>query len=81
MARRHQPLGRQKLPFGHLVATAVVARSEPVEDLEPDIWGDYRPGIGRYGWVLEDVRPLPDPIAVRGSQGIFFAEIPTCDLP
>ncbi len=34
--------------------------------------GDFYPG--RFGWVLTDVRPLPEPILYRGEQGLF--EIP-----
>jgi hypothetical protein len=31
--------------------------------------GDFSPG--RYGFVLEDVRPLPEPIPARGFQGLW----------
>ncbi len=34
--------------------------------------GDFYPG--RWGWVLEDVRTLPDPIPFRGERGLF--EVP-----
>lgn len=31
--------------------------------------GDY--SLGRYGWVLENVRPLIEPIPMRGFQGLW----------
>lgn len=31
--------------------------------------GDF--SIGRFGWVLQDIRPLPIPIPFRGAQGLF----------
>ena len=34
--------------------------------------GDFSPG--RFGWVLEDIRALPEPIPYRGAQGLFNAE-------
>jgi hypothetical protein len=62
------------LPFGAIVATAVVEASFPVERLKPDPFGDFSPG--RHGWMLTDLRPLAEPIPWKGAQGIFFAEIP-----
>jgi activating signal cointegrator 1 len=32
-------------------------------------FGDYSPG--RYGWILDKVRPLPEPIAARGMPGLW----------
>jgi hypothetical protein len=32
-------------------------------------FGDFRPG--RWGWVLEDVRALSEPVPCRGQQGIW----------
>lgn len=31
--------------------------------------GDFSPG--RFGWVLENVRPLAKPVPYRGAQGLF----------
>lgn len=31
--------------------------------------GDFSPG--RFGWVLENIRPLAEPIPYRGAQGLF----------
>jgi hypothetical protein len=61
-------------PLGHIVATAVVEASIPTAKLEGDIFGNYAPD--RYGWMLCDVRPLTKPIPWKGSQGIFFADLP-----
>lgn len=57
------------LPWGCIVATAIVEASIPTERLTPDIFGDYSPG--RFGWMLTDVEALPSPIPWKGSQGIF----------
>lgn len=32
-------------------------------------FGDYTPG--RFGWLLEDVRALPEPIPCRGALGLW----------
>lgn len=61
------------LPFGAIVATAVVEACVPVERLKADPFGDYTPG--RYGWILTDVRKLEKPIPYRGAQGLFTATI------
>lgn len=57
------------LPFGMLVATAVVEACFPVERLVPDVFGDYSPG--RFGWVLSGVEKLVEPVPIKGRQGIF----------
>ena len=61
------------LPFGALVATALVVSSHPVKDLTKDIYGDY--SSGRFGWKLADIEPFPEPIPFKGAQGIFFADL------
>jgi hypothetical protein len=63
------------LPFGAIVATAVVEACVPVERLKADAFGDYTPG--RYGWILTDVRKLETPIPWKGAQGLFAATIET----
>jgi hypothetical protein len=34
--------------------------------------GDF--GLGRFGWVLKNIKPLPHPVPWKGSQGFF--EVP-----
>lgn len=42
---------------------------------EPELsFGDYTPG--RFAWILEDVRQLPEPIPVKGHQGLWKWEPP-----
>lgn len=42
---------------------------------EPEIsFGDYTPG--RFAWILEDVRPLPEPIPAKGHQSLWSWEPP-----
>ncbi len=45
-----------------LIATGAVG---PIEKL----YGDYRPG--RFGWLLENVRVLSEPVACTGRQRFF----------
>jgi hypothetical protein len=69
-----------RLPFGFLLATAVVAGSERMtnesceamynENPVEHAFGWWVPG--HYAWHLEDVRRLPAPVPFKGKQGIFF---------
>lgn len=57
-------------PMGAVISIARLVDIVPVEDLRiselEQFWGDYSPG--RYGWILEDVRPLPEPLKANGKQ-------------
>lgn len=54
---------------------AVIVGGEIPMPGEPEIsFGDYTPG--RYAWILEDVRQLPEPIPARGQQGLWNWEPP-----
>jgi hypothetical protein len=72
-------LGRlpSRLPLGAFVAVARLVDIRPTEELYPHIsaierlYGNYEPG--RFGWMLEDIRPLPDPVGFKGHQGLFNA--------
>lgn len=65
-------------PRGCIVAVATLVSVRPSEHLIEEIseteemLGNYGPG--RYGWMLEDVRKLDDPVPWRGMQGLF--EVP-----
>lgn len=66
----------EELPLGAIVATAVLVRVVPVQALLDGglnelerAYGDY--GAGRFGWILEDVIALRNPIPFKGSQGFF----------
>ena len=74
-------------PFGKVVATAKLKACFPIIELCGSKWavyptgkrikiegnelefGDYTPG--RYAWILEDVQPLPVPVAAKGMQGLW----------
>lgn len=66
-----------RLPFGAVVATAILVDVVPTLELMATqrvgpierIYGDYRDG--RYGWILENIVALPEPIPFRGAQGFF----------
>jgi hypothetical protein len=63
-----------KVPAESLQPTGIVATallSEIVMDRDKP-WTEHRRWyFGPYGWVLEDVRPLPEPIPCRGAQGLW----------
>jgi hypothetical protein len=56
----------------HYSAICGVARVVDIRPTSRSKWF-WRPGDGRvnYGWVLEDVTPLPEPIACKGTLGLW----------
>lgn len=64
-----------KLPFGAIVATCRLADCVPVERIRMNLserelgLGGY--DAGRFAWLLEDVKALPQPIPFKGRQGFF----------
>lgn len=60
-AQEEQPTG--------IVATAVL--SAVVTDKDKPWTEHHRWYFGSYGWVLDDVRVLPEPIPCRGMQGLW----------
>jgi hypothetical protein len=76
-----------EIPFGAIVATCELVDCRPtgsftVEEL--DIlharpghligWRERQMGdfsLGRFGWVLKDIRALDDPLPFKGAQGFF----------
>lgn len=77
-ARTEVTLGRlpNKLALGAIVAVVNLIESRlmtqdwisSVPAIER-LYGDWSPG--RFGWILGDVRALPEPIGYRGRQGFF----------
>jgi len=47
----------------------VSQRSRHILTDQERAFGDYEPG--RYGWIFDNVRPLPAPIAARGMPGLW----------
>ena len=78
-------LGRlpSRLPLGALVAVATLIDVRPTDELSLEVsaierlYGNYAPG--RFGWMLEDIRPLPEPIGYKGHQSFF--DVPDGVLP
>lgn len=71
-------------PLGALVAVTRLAEIRRTESLlstgvtlEEQEWGNFGPG--RFGWLLTDIAPLPEPIPFRGAQGLF--DVPDNILP
>lgn len=68
------------LPLGKVIATAVVidcfstdGKIPPLSDREL-AFGNYAPG--RSGWILEDVRPLAEPIPAKGALSLWEWTVP-----
>jgi hypothetical protein len=64
-----------RLPFGAIVAVVCLVSIRTSDELKLQVsaierlYGNYEPG--RFGWMLEEVRPLTTPVACLGRQGIF----------
>jgi hypothetical protein len=52
---------------GRSITTHFEWATDVVDDQRP--YGDFAPG--RYAWLLADVKPLAEPIPVRGRQGMW----------
>lgn len=67
-----------EIPLGAVVAVARLVAVHATLAIAPRIsaeelrWGNY--AAGRFGWELEDIEPLAEPVPFRGMQGLF--EIP-----
>lgn len=76
-AQVERALGRvpARLPLGAIVAVVDLVDVKPTHDLELTIspiermYGNYEPG--RFGWMLENVRALPEPLPYVGRQRFF----------
>ena len=75
-------LGRlpKRIPLGAIVAICRIVDCIPTDEIMSQrirygvtaierIYGNY--DAGRYAWLLEDIRALPEPIGFRGGQGFF----------
>jgi len=70
-------LGRlpKRLPLGAYVAVADLVDVKTTEELLltvgpiEKIYGNYEEG--RFGWVLQNVRPLAEPVPGKGKQGFW----------
>jgi hypothetical protein len=63
-------------PLGAIVATCRLVRCDRSEDIlhrgitsMEEAFGNYGPG--RFGWLLDDIVALAEPIPFRGAQGFF----------
>lgn len=76
-ARVEHAVGRLpwRIPFGAIVATAVLIGCRLTQDVEFQVGalerhlGDY--SWGRYAWFLSDIVALPEPIPCKGMLGLW----------
>jgi activating signal cointegrator 1 len=76
-AAAERSLGRlpARLPLGAIVAVATLVDCRPTHELKLEIgaierlYGNYEPG--RWGWMLEDIRVLAEPVGAVGRQSLF----------
>lgn len=64
------------LPLGKIIATCNLADVIPITpefvaslSEQEKAFGDYTPG--RFAWILEDVKKLPEPIPAKGQLGLW----------
>jgi len=75
------PFLLDRLPTGYVLAAGNLVDCKRIDEafletLSPTerILGDYT--IGRYAWILEDVKHFKTPILAKGSQGFWNWEVP-----
>ncbi len=61
-------IAESAFPLGAILCTCNLLYCLPVEDVEPDEFGDY--SAGRWAWVLGNVQKI-EPIYVKGKQGLW----------
>jgi hypothetical protein len=62
------------MPFGSAVATAELYDCVRVERLPPEL-ADSEHANGPWCWLLRNVQRLPEPVPMRGAQGLWDAEL------
>jgi activating signal cointegrator 1 len=79
---RHQDIWPDRLTYGAVLCIVKMVGCEKTERVEPAIscgerlWGNYEPQ--RYAWITSpmDMIVLPEPIPLRGHQGLFDWQMP-----
>ena len=65
----------EHLPRGAVIAICKLVDCIPTDDLTQKQIGTDKPfgdfSLGRFGWLLEDVQLLPEPIPETGHQGLW----------
>ena len=65
----------KRIPLGAIVAVAVLSECKATWELDSEIsaveriYGNY--SLGRFGWILTNIRALPEPVPWKGKQGFF----------
>lgn len=67
--------GPDWFPRGAIVAVGILVDVSPAERLRPhlmpreEFFGNYEPG--RFGWIFQNIRALPEPVPATGRLGIW----------
>lgn len=70
----------EHLPWGAIIAICNLVDCIPTDEFTQrqikfeQFFGDFTPG--RFGWILEDIKPLAEPIPAKGMQGLWNFDIP-----
>jgi hypothetical protein len=62
------------IPFGAAVALVDLVDCRRVADLPPSLI-DHEHAHGPWCWVLANVRRLPEPVPMRGAQGLWVPDL------
>ena len=66
----HRPTGAVNAGLWQWSAWSAPDDEDDCRDITHELlWGDYTPG--RFGWLLDDVRPLAEPVPCKGRQGLW----------
>jgi len=68
------------LLYGHALCLCNLVLARPMTEDDRQGAGLGIPYPGAIAWVLDDVRPLKDPFAVRGSLGVYDVEVPKHEI-
>ncbi|GAB6172011.1 hypothetical protein JCM15765_14890 [Paradesulfitobacterium aromaticivorans] len=65
----------KRLPRGFIIATCDLVDCIPTDDLTQKQIGTDLPfgdfSLGRYGWILENIKPLEKPVPAKGALGLW----------
>jgi hypothetical protein len=74
LVRLWEPQYVEKRTVGGLVVTDLYGHCSDITSESEADFGDYTPG--RVAWEFADLKPLCEPVAIVGRQGLFWVDLP-----